>query len=338
MSIPIDAAREFAARILVAAGSHTEQAEITASALAWNDSVGRMTQGLWRLPTIADRLVAGGTNGSCKPSWTQTSPGSALLAGDGGDGYYLGHLAMTKAIDLAATSGIAAVGVNSSNHFGSGAYFVELACKANMLGFAFSNSIPKQAPHGGNQRVFGTNPVAFGAPRADGHSILVDFSTAASAGSTVRKHVELGESPPEDIFNKKGGDDDPLKDGVFNSFGGAKGYGLAVMVEILCGIVTGAASSHEINSFFDDPDKFGGLGHLFIAFDVSKWQPLEHYYTRIDTLTNMIHAAGDNVRLPGELRWQQAESSAANGIDYDDKTLAALALLGSKFDVQAAWK
>jgi len=342
MKTPPNKVAEFALDILIAAGADPEQAEITSAALVWNDLAGRTTQGLWRLPTLAQRLDSGGTNGACKPTCVAAAPSMELFAGDSCDGYYAGHLAMSRAIELARDTGLGAAGVNGSNHFGSGAYFVELACRANMLGLAFSNSFPKQAPHGGHERVFGTNPVAFGAPRRDERSILVDFATAASAGSTLRKNAERGEPLPEGIVEDHDGkpitDPQRFAEGVLMSFGGAKGYGLALMVEILCGVLTDAAMSHQIRSFFEHPKESGNLGHVFIALDISRWMPLARYFERIETLATMVLAAGEDVRLPGEMRWHHWRKNSAEGLEYDETTQQALQELAARYQIAVPWR
>jgi LDH2 family malate/lactate/ureidoglycolate dehydrogenase len=121
------------------------------------------------------------------------------MDGDQGLGHFVGYEAMNCAIGKAEKFGIGAVGVHNSNHFGTGAYFVQLAAERNMIGVAFSNSFAKVAAHGGIKPVFGTNPIAFGAPGRDGKHMLLDMSTSAVCGSQVLKYAEAGLPLPEGI-------------------------------------------------------------------------------------------------------------------------------------------
>src|SRR5690606_18817031 len=110
-----------------------------------------------------------------------------LLDGDRGLGHYVGHLGMEEAVARARRFGVGVIGVRNSNHFGTGAYYVQRAARAGMIGLAVSNSLAKVAAHGGARAVFGTNPFAFAAPGRDGRSVLLDMASAAVCGAQLMR-------------------------------------------------------------------------------------------------------------------------------------------------------
>jgi LDH2 family malate/lactate/ureidoglycolate dehydrogenase len=330
------ALQAFAEATLTAGGLAEVEAPIVAGSLVWSDLVGRPTHGVWRLPTYVKRVQRGLIQSPCEPAIERPAPASLRVDGHGGFGQYVGHVAMEAATDAAGRMGIAVATVLNSNHFGTAAYFVELACSRGMIGLAFSNSVPKVAPFGGAQAVFGTNPVAFGAPRRDGRSILVDFSTASSAGSAIIRAAQEGQRIPEGIAIDADGE--PITDparvaaGALLPFGGAKGYGLGLMVEILCGVLAGAGVSHEVASMFECWDRPGRNGHCFVAIDIAALMPLERFHDRLDTLASGIKQSRrqkgvEHVLLPGEQRWDKRDDHARDGVPLDEKTLDALGTL-----------
>jgi ureidoglycolate dehydrogenase (NAD+) len=220
------------------------------------------------------------------------------------------------------------VGVRNSNFFGAGAYYVNMAADAGMIGLAMSNSFPKVVAHGGLKPVLGTNPFAFGAPRKDGDHLLFDMATSALAGSTVREHMDKGTPLPEGLAIDQDGNPitDPAKvaAGALLPFGGPKGFGLALMVELLAGVLTGAGIGDGVASMYNDFTRNGGNGHALIALDVSRWMPMEDYFTRFEGLVTLLKASGENVLLPGEVRWQHWRDAEAHGIEVDDARWQAL--------------
>ena len=315
--------RSFATDLLVAYGVDTAQARVVADNLVWNEMVGRRNFGFLRLPLYVERLAAGGLNGDCRPRFDERGEGIAMLDGDNGFGQYAGALAMDHAIGEAVERGTGIVGVRNSNFFGSGAWFVDKAASRGMIGLALSNSFPKVVAHGGLLPVFGTNPFAFGAPRRNGDHILVDMATSALAGSTVRQHKRTGEPLPVGLAID--GDGNPVTDpnlaekGALLPFGGAKGYGLSLMVEILAGVLTGAGISGGVASMYRDLSEGGNNGHLMMAIDIERFMPLPVYYHRMEGLVRLIRASQPDgeVLLPGEVRWREYRDSRRNGIRLD---------------------
>lgn len=335
--IALDELTAFAAEILVAAGADREQAAAVAEVLVWSDSVGRPNQGVWRLPILCKRLSAGLFHCPCRVRIDDRAAAVAVIDGDNGIGHYVARVAADAAIERAAKNGVAAVGVSNSNFLGALGYYVQRIAARGMLAILFSNSFPKVAPHGGTKPVLGTNPLAFAAPRRDGKSIIVDLATAASAGSDITKAAELGQPLPVGIAIDREGRPitDPTKanQGALLPVGGAKGYALGLVVEILAGVATGAGIAHGVRSMYSDFENPGNSGHFFVAIDINTLMPLDRFYERMEILVEAIRDC-EGVLLPGEARWRaQAETEAAGGVALDEQTTAALAKLAESLKV-----
>ena len=329
--------------ILIASGVDAVQARTVTENLIWCDMVGRRNHGVERLPILLKRVAKGLIKCPCKPEFETVSPSMARLQADQAFGHHAGAVATDKACDLAREHGMGAVGVTNSNFFGAGAYYANLAAQRGMISLVLSNSFPKVAAPGGLRSVLGTNPFAFGAPRRNGQALLVDMSTASVAGSTVREKMAKGERFPEGIAIDAAGE--PITDpaqvmaGTLLTAAGAKGYGLALLVEILSGVLTGAGITHQVASMYKDFDQSGQNGHFILALDVSRWMAMDEYFTRTDFLMQALSESGEDgsVRMPGDSRWAHYRDSLDNGIQLETSTLASLEQLASERNVELPW-
>lgn len=318
-------------KILEKAGYENEQADRFIEALIWSDLIGRSTHGIWRLTAYINRLQAKQIRCPCSPVITTDHQAVAVMDGDNGLGQFVGHQAMRLAISKAGQFGIGAVAVHNSNHFGTGAYFVHLAAQQNMIGLAFSNSTAKVAAFGGSKPVFGTNPFALSVPRSNGEHLLLDMSTSAVCGSQLMKYAQADLPLPEgiavDTMGRPVSNTRDLETASLLPFGGAKGYGMALMVEIMSSVITGAMFSTHVASMFKDDGRAGGNGHFFIAIDLSTMMSLSHFDQRLEALLLIVRGSGQHegdVLIPGETRWTHYKENIKYGIPVDDATLAAL--------------
>ncbi len=326
-----------------AVGIGRAQGASVARNMTWSELVGRKNFGVIRIPVHVKRIEHGVLNAIPKPKFSQTAVGTGILDGDNGFGYFTGELAMERAVKLAAEAGIGMVAVNNSNFFGTGAYFADLAARKGMLSLVMSNSFPKVVAHGGLKSVLGTNPFAFGAPRAEGNNLLVDFATSSLAGSTVRQYLDQGKQLPEGLAIGPDGEPetDPEKIGKASlmPFGGAKGYGLSLMVEILSGILSGAGFSNSVNSTYSNFKEKSNSGHCMIAIDIEKFMPLEEYYGRFESLVGILKLSNpeNEVLLPGEVRWKSYEYNSEHGITIPEKIIADLTAISDKYKIECPW-
>jgi len=336
------ALKAYALALMRANGVDEAQAASVAENLVWSELIGRASFGLQRLPIHIERVKRGVISCPCRTKFEKRSDAIVILDGGGGFGYYIGEIGMRRATDLAREYGVGVVGVRNSNFFGTGAYFVQLAAAAGMIAFAMSNSFPKVAAYGGLKSVLGTNPFAFGAPRRNGRSLLIDMATSALAGSTVREHIESDQPLPQGLAIDAQGAPitDPRKvdEGALLPFSGAKGFALSLMVEVVAGILTGAGVSHGVASMYRDFTRSGDNGHFFFALDVARFMEIEEYYARFEGLIDILKASNtkQEVLLPGEIRWRNYDENLAGGIALDCKTIDALDRLARPFGVAIA--
>lgn len=303
--------------LLQAKGCTAKEADIVAHNLLWNSLIGRDAHGLSRLELLLQRIKLGLIQTQCQLQWTDAAAGLKHCDGGNGLGQFIGHQAMLTAIKMAELQGIAAVSVTNSNWNGSGAYFVQLAAESQMIGFCCSNGFAKVPAYRGDQAVFGTNPLAFGAPRANGKSLLIDMSTSNWSGAQVRQAQQ---------------DKQPVLSEALQTVAGAKGYGLALLVETLSALLSGAGLSTEVSSLFSSTDSGGRSGQFFLALNIRQLLPLKDFYTRMDHLSSLIYASGGEdchtPILPGDRRWQAWEKHQQLGLALPEATCASLKRLG----------
>jgi LDH2 family malate/lactate/ureidoglycolate dehydrogenase len=328
-----------------AAGTDEDQAARVAAILVWCDLIGRQTHGTWRLAILCKRVELGLVSCPCRPKIESGAPGVLSMDGDNGFGLMVSELAMNHAIDAARQVGIGVVGVRNSNFFGAGAFYGNQAATAGMIGIATSNSVPQVAAIGGRRQVLGTNPFAFGAPRRNGRHFLLDMATSGLAGSTTRRLIERNEPLPEgfaiDAEGRPVTDPRKVKEGALLPFGGHKGYGLALMVEILSGVLTGAGISDEVKSMYRDFEGGGNNGHFIVALDIRRLMPLDRWYDRLEHMLEMLRASGPEspgVRYPGEGRWDAYAEGVQLGVALEESTVEALAKLAAEYNVRVPWE
>jgi LDH2 family malate/lactate/ureidoglycolate dehydrogenase len=341
--IDVNTFRAAVARLLAAGGVDAVQAASVGDNLVWCDMVGRRNHGIERLPILLQRVARGGIAAPCSPRFASLGANIANLDGGNGFGHHAGRLAIDRACDMAAEHGLAAVGVHNSNFFGAGAYYANRAAERGMIGLAVSNSYPKVAAAGGRRAALGTNPFALAAPRRDGGAVLIDMSTAAIAGSTVREAIDRGETLEKGIAID--GEGRPITDparvarGTLLPAAGAKGFGLAIMVELLSSVLTGAAIAGQVASMYEQASEGGGNGHFFLALDIARWMRLDLWHDRVDALCLALVASGTPgmVRIPGDLRWIEYRRSLVEGLLVEDHTLARTEALAGKLGVELGW-
>jgi LDH2 family malate/lactate/ureidoglycolate dehydrogenase len=337
--------RDLAAALLSASGTDESEVGTIADILIWADLVGRSTQGIWCLKTLLHRLRAAFIQSPCSPEFTQRRDGIVLVDGHNGFGRYVGHVAMLRAIELARRCGIGLAVVRNSSHFGAAAYYVHLAAEAGMIGFAFTNAPRRVAAHGGLRPIFGTNPIAFGAPLREGRSVLVDFSTSMVAGSVLRKGLESNQTIPEGVAVDEHGLPATSPKEVFAMlpFGGARGYCLSLLVEILTGVITGSLMSFQIPYILEKTQRATRTGHVFLVIDVATLLPLQDYHERMAMLLTAIKDSPlqpgvSEVLIPGEARWRSYLKQIKEGILLDSKTIESLESLAAERKIATPWE
>ena len=318
---------EFTQNVLVAAGASSASAARMANILVWCNQAGLPNQGVWRLPIFCKNLAGGGIASKSSFSTQALTDNCLHIQAEGGFGHIYAEEAINLASETAQKQGIAAVAVSGSNFCGALSYYVYQAAEQKCMAFFFANSFPKVAAHGGMNAVLGTNPFAFSAPGENGKHLLLDMSTSMSAGSTVTKARETGDELPEGTtLSEKTGKP------VLLPFGGAKGYGMSLMVELLAGVLSSAAFSTQLGSLYEDTSAQGENGQFAIAISVEQFMPFADYLDRFGTLRKLV-SWEDNVRLPGEQKIANLKAAYNEPVELDKQTLDTLSQLAQDYQL-----
>jgi LDH2 family malate/lactate/ureidoglycolate dehydrogenase len=245
--------------------------------------------------------------------------------------------AMSLAVELVGEQGIGAVGVRDSTHFGIAAYYAMLALPHDFIGIAFSNAGPEIAPWGGTQAVVGTNPWAVAVPAGAEWPVVLDIANSTSGKGMIGWHLREGKAIPDDwaltVDGRRTTDPELGSAGTLFPLGGAKGYGMAVVVDALTGVLTGSAFGLACFGA-----EWQNVGHLLIALDVSRFGPVAEFKERMDALIGQIRSSpladdADAIYLPGELEYRRAEERRADGVPIEAGRFEALVALGAELDV-----
>jgi (2R)-3-sulfolactate dehydrogenase (NADP+) len=242
-------------------------------------------------------------------------------------------LAAKEAAQRAQRHGVSFVGVTNSHHFGAAAYHLRPIADAGLIGLAFSNSPSAINAWGGRRAFFGTNPIAAIFPRRDAPPVVVDLSLTEVVRGKIMLYAKEGKPIPLGWAVDRDGqpttDPKAALTGSLMSIGGVKGTALAMMVEVLCCAVTGAAFSFENDSYFEPGNK-PRIGHAILAIDPDALAGRERYFERLETmLAKMLE--DDGVRLPGSRRHAERERVETQGIEVPAALMAELeALAGTK--------
>lgn len=332
----------YAAALLGGAGLPAEDAGLVARIIVQADLDGVETHGMGRLANYLERLRRGVVNPAPHMGLVREQGAAAVLDADNGMGQLAAVRAMEEAIRLARTSGLGWVAVRRSNHFGATSYYVDLAVQAGMIGLALTNSPPGMAPYGGRTAGLGTNPIGVGIPRAGGDPIVLDMATSAVARGQIIKAQRAGQPIPPGVAVDAAGapttDAAAALKGALLPMAGAKGYGLALAVELLCGALSGAALATEIPSYFDNWEQRSNVGHVLAAIDIGAFVEPDEFAARAGGLVEALQATPPaeghtGVRIPGERRAALARERRARGVPIAATTLALLAPLAEAMGV-----
>lgn len=346
MRISVEKLRRFAIETLRQTGLSEPDAVTTADVLVTTDSWGVFTHGTKNLRGYVRRLKGGGLQAAAKPKVVREGPAWSMVDADSAIGMVGSSFAMRTAMAKAKTVGIAYVGVHNSCHFGAAGYYAAMAAAEGMIGIAMANDTPTMTVPGGRSAVLGSNPIAFAVPTGDGHPILLDIATSAVAGGKVFAAAALGQSIPANWIVDAAGipttDPKVFPDaGALLPMAGHKGYGLALLVETLSALLTGASvAGHVLSWSFADASQPTGHGAAFIAVNTSALVPANQFRERVRKTMDEIRSAPkakgtDRIYLPGELEWERRERALREGIELPDDVAANLRLLAAESGLNA---
>lgn len=334
-TVSVSNLEDFCVAALRQCGMSEANARLTADVLVTTDAMGVFTHGVKALRGYVRRLRAGGIRAEAVPTILSEGPTWALVDGQAGMGMVTSVFAMKAAIERAKKSGMAYVGVRNSCHFGAAGYYAVMAAKAGMIGLAMANDYPSMVVPGARAAVLGTNPFAYAVPAGQEDPLFLDIASSAVAGGKVRIYQAMNKPVPDNWMVDKEGlpTTDPFlypHAASLIPFGGHKGYGLALLIEMLSGLLSGGAARWEIKSWTnDDPSWATDHSAAFLAIDAGQIVPADVFTTRVDATIRDIHQTptakgSQRVYVPGEMEWENRRQALQNGIALPDDVLESV--------------
>jgi (2R)-3-sulfolactate dehydrogenase (NADP+) len=318
---------ELARTALEKAGAHSKMAEAAARHLVQAEEQGLPTHGMSRVPFYCGMLRKGRADGAAQPALVTERAGVCLIDNRDGLPYVSAQWAIDEVIQRARRNGIAFAGIRNSAHVGVLGIHLQPVAAAGLVGFAFTNSPAAIPAWGGKKGLFGTNPVAAVFPRTNQKPIVIDLALTTVVRGKIMMAMKRGEKIPEGWALDRHGrpTTDPkeaIEHGSLFPIGGAKGAMLALMFELICAALTGAAIGPEADSFFSEDGNKPRIGQAFIAIDPGALAGMEKYFERLETVVRHMQADPE-VRLPGARRFA-SEKKMKEGIEVPDDLLAQI--------------
>lgn len=314
-------------RIFERHGTSSEVAGILAENVACAQRDGSDSHGIFRIPGYVSTLASGWVDGKAVPVVTDAAPAYISVDARNGFAQPAQRAAEALLLEKVRTQGIALLAIHDSHHFAALWPDVEPWARRGYVALTFVNSMTCVVPYGARRPVFGTNPIAFAAPRAAGDPLVFDLATSAIAHGDVQIAAREGHMLPPDHGVDRNGEPtcDPrviLDGGALLPFGGYKGSALAMMVELLAAALTGGNFSFDFTWDKHPGAQTPRTGQLLIVIDPSRGQGA-NFADRAETLVRMLRDAGQ-ARMPGDRRYRQRKESEAVGIELPSAELDKL--------------
>lgn len=321
---------ELIARSMEGCGVLPASAASVARALTQAEVDGHEGHGASRIPSYSMNVLCGKVDGRATPISNHVRPGLIHVDAAHGFAYPAIDLAIDQLGSVAKEQGMAAAAISRSHHFGVAGYHAERLAEKGLMALVVGNAPKAIAAWGGKRPMFGTNPIAFAAPRASAPPLVIDMALSRVARGLVMKAAQTDEPIPDDwALDTEGRPTTNAKAamaGTMAPVGGAKGAALAMMIDLIGGAFIGAHFGFEASSFFDDKGSPPNVGQLLIAFDATALIG-GAYFSQIETLIAEVESEG-GVRLPGARRLARREAAARDGLSIparlveEAKTLA----------------
>ncbi len=335
--------RKFCEGICLKLGLSKEHTHDLVDSLVFANLRGIDSHGIMRLTSYIKRINEGGCKTNPKINVIKEEPSIALIDGDSGLGQVVGMQAVKFAINKAKNQGISIVGANNSSHYGAASYYSIKMTEANMIGFSMTNGEPVMTAWGGKKCLIGNHPISIAAPHLPGKPVVLDIATSKVSGGKVRLAAKNEQKIPEDWIIDRNGKktDDPNElsgGGALLPFGEYKGYGLAVMIEILTSILMNAGILHHAKSGMKVFDAPTDIGHCFMAVNIESFISLEDFRKKVDWMVSEIKNSPTaegfrEIFVPGEIEHRVEEERKRVGIPVSEQVLEDLQKLSKDFQV-----
>lgn len=341
--IQTEDARGFITHIFSKLQMDPADARTAADDLILSNLWGIDSHGILRLPIYVERLLNGAIKARPDIRTVGGRGGFETMDGDSGLGFIVGHAAMDRAIALASDHGVAAVNVRNSNHFGAAGLYIKQATDAGLIAVSMTNVGPNLVVPGGAKPITGNNPMAFGVPTGFGFPLILDISMSSVAGGKLLLAKEKGEKIPFGWATDKKGKptDDPATgfDGFLLPLGGHKGFGLSLMIDILCGVLSGGAFQFDLKSMYKNPEDPSNTGHFMLVIDPDAFLGKAAFLERMDAFSAAIKGSpmwDDTARMliPGELEHERMQQRMTGGLPLPASLYTDLKAIAEKLGCQ----
>ncbi len=328
--------------LFCAAGVTTADAWLLADTLVSADLQAVYSHGSARIGEYIARLREGGWDRAAVFEVIEETLGTALVDGNNGIGQITAARAMRLAIDKAERTGIAWVGVRGGGHFGTAAYYARMAAERDMIGIAMTNASVGIAPWGGTEPLLGNNPWSVAVPSAgEPPMIVLDMANSMSARGKIRLAAQRGEPIPRGWGLDRNGQPttDPVEalKGTLAPIGGYKGYGITVMVDMLTGVLTGAARGVQVGSPRDAAQP-QNVGQSFVALDLNVFGGAATYKERVAAFVAEIknspkRPGTDEILVPGEPEYRSQHRQLREGIGLPEEAVKEVRAAARSLDI-----
>ena len=330
--------KDYCKNVMLAHGVAEDCAETVADMLLDAELTGVSSHGVSRLAIYLERIDRGLVSKHNNARILRESPSALVIDAGNSPGAVGARFAMEACIRRARETGCCFATVKNSNHFGAAAYYTRMASREDMIGFCCTNLTAKIAPYGAAEPFMGTDPVSVAVP-SDDFPVVLDMTPSVVALGKLILAQKLGKEIPTGWALDRDGrpTTDPAagRAGSLIPIGGPKGSGLALIVEVLCGILSGAGTATHLHDLyeFDAPQ---GVGHFLGAVDISAFTDPDTFRAGVSAMQKEIKSLRladgfDEILLPGERSAASAKAKMAEGINVPEAVCAELAALGAPF-------
>ncbi|MFC1860791.1 Ldh family oxidoreductase [Chloroflexota bacterium] len=334
--------RQFCISASECVGLSREHAELLADPLIQADLRGVYSQGVSRFTRYIRGYQAGGINPKPDIKVVKESKASAVMDADDGMGYIAGYPAMRLAMDKAAQCGVGTVTVRRSNHYGMAAYWSMMALERDMIGYTTTSAPASLAPWGGITPSYGNNPVSYAIPAGEELPLVLDIAMSVTVMGAVRLFALKNEPIPSgwalDKYGEPTTDAQSAIEGLLLPIADYKGYGMALVNDVLCGVLSGGSFGADIPK--SPADRFVGSGccQFFMAFDISHFRPVAEFKERVDIMVRMMKSSQlakghDRIYLPGEKEFETHNRQIKEGISYSKEIIDQLKILAQDIGI-----
>lgn len=332
MRVMPDRLKEIATHILRGLGASAEEAALVSESLVRADMRGIETHGVHFLTLLASRVESRMIQIPTNLQILRDDAATALIDGGNGLGQVAAHRAMEICIQKARQFGAGMSLVRNTNHIGILAFYTSMAAEEGMVGMVMSNSAPSMPPWGGTEPFLGTNPLSIAIPGTSEGPVILDMSSSVVARGKIRLAQRMKEAIPLgwalDEAGRPTTDPGEALKGTLLPIGGPKGYGLALMIDVLAGLLSGSQYGPNVKTFHE-PLGPTGIGAFLLAIDIERFMPLDQFRRLMTSYVESIKKTKkakdvSRIYLPGEIELEKEKKSLAEGIELSDLVLSNL--------------